>query len=355
MGKIKQFVSKVERAVWLHKRISLAALLIIIIVGFIIFPKTPKSVLTQVVTKSDVVKTVSVTGEITADKSINLSFQTGGTLSYLGVQKGDSVKAYQTIANLDQRTVQKNLEIALANYAEQRNTFDSTEQSYGDAKSQNATSDEMRRILEDNQYDLNKAVASVELQDLVRQQSILTTPIAGIVTRADAVTSGVNVTTATVFTVTDPSSLTFSMDVDESDIGNVKIGQDVNVSLDAFPNKTLKLKVKSIDFVSHITSSGGTAFTVKTNLPFNNAYRVGINGNADIITDSRKDVLNISLSSVMDDNTVYLKTNDGHFVKTKLTLGLESDTVAEVKSGLSQGDIVAIDPSSVPQQLIKKK
>jgi RND family efflux transporter MFP subunit len=353
--KIKHLFSRLKNIIWTHKRISIVVLILLLIIGFIFFPRTPKPILTQTVSRGDVLKTVSVTGEISANKFVNLSFQTGGTLTYLGVKTGDTVKAYQTIANLDQRTVQKNLQIALANYAEQRNTFDATEQTYGDAKSQNANSDQMRRILEDNQYDLNKAVDSVELQDLVRQQSILYTPIAGIVTRADAVASGINITPATVFTVTDPNSLNFSMDVDEADIGNVKIGQNVNISLDAFPDTTLHLKVTGIDFVSHQTSSGGTAFTVKTSLPYNGGYRVGINGNADIIIDMRQNVLNISLSSVMDDNTVYLKTKGGYYIKRKITLGLQSDTQGEVTSGLSEGDIIAIDPGSVPQQNIRGK
>ena len=165
----------------------------------------------------------------------------------------------------------------------------------------------MRRILEDNQYDLNKAVASVELQDLVRQQSILTTPIAGIVTRADAVAAGVNVTPATTFTITDPSSLDFKMEVDESDIGQVKVGQNVNVSLDSFPNHTLKLKVNQIDFVSHVTSSGGNAFYVEAMLPQPNNYRVGMSGNADIIIDARHNVLSIQSTDIFDDNYVYVK------------------------------------------------
>jgi len=144
------------------------------------------------------------------------------------------------------------------------------------------------------------------------------------------------------------------VDVDEADIGNIQNRQTVNVSLDAFPNKTITLKVAQIDFVSHLTTSGGTAFTVKATLPFDNSYRVGMNGNADIITNIKHDVLNIPLSSVMDDNTVYVQTNKG-YLKRKVVLGLESDTVAEVKSGLTQGEVVAVDPSSVPQQSIVKK
>jgi len=353
VGKIKSFISKIWKLAWEHKRISIPVLIALLVVGYILLPKSQKTILTETVKKQDVQKLVSVTGNVYADNSVNLAFGTAGTLAYLGVKTGDTVKAYQTIATLDQRTVQKNLQIALANYAEQRNTFDATEQSYGDTKSQQATSDQMRRILENNQYDLNKAVTSVELQDLVRQQSVLTTPIAGIVTRADVLAAGVNITPATTFTVTDPNSLGFKMEVDEADIGQIKVGQSVNVSLDSFPNDNLKLKVNRIDFVSHVTSSGGNAFYVEVTLPMQNNYRVGMSGNADIIIDSRNNVIAIQSSDIFDNNYVYVKTAKG-YAKRKLNLGLQSDTEAQVLSGLSEGDTVAIDPTSVPQNLVIK-
>jgi len=77
------------------------------------------------------------------------------------------------------------------------------------------------------------------------------------------------------------------------------------------------LTVNSIDFVSHLTSSGGNAFYVKANLPQNNSYRVGMNGNADIVTDARYNVLAIQATDVFDNNYVYVKVAKG-FAKRKL-------------------------------------
>lgn len=353
MRRLKEKLKGLLDYVKSHKKIDLVILIALAIILFFLLPKSGSPVLTQKVTRQDVVKTVSVTGNISANNSVNLTFQTAGTLSYLGVKKGDSVKAYQEIAGLDQRTVSKNLQTALLNYSEQRNTFDQTLQNNNAKQISDAANDTIKRILQDNQYDLQKAVLSVELSDLVKQESVLVTPISGIVTRMDVTDTGLSVTPTTVFTVTDPSSLAFSMDVDEADIGNVQNGQDVNVSLDSFPNTTLKLKVSRIDFVSHTTSSGGNAFTVTANLPSNPNYRVGMSGNADIIVDSKSNVLSISSSSVTDDNYVFVKVGN-QFEKRKVSLGLQSDTQAQVLSGLSEGEEVALDPSSVPPKLIKK-
>ncbi len=348
-------MSKIFHFLTHHKKLSLVALIIILLIGFLLWPKPAKPVLTESASVQNIEKTVSVTGNIEADNTVNLSFQIPGTLIYLAAKLNDTVKANQEIAGLDQRIAQKNLQTALLTYSGQRNTFDQTiYNNGGTANPVDAVNDSLKRVLQDNQYDLNKAVASVELQDLVRQESVLTTPISGIVTRADASTAGVNVTPATVFTITDPNSLNFKMEVDEADIGQVAPGQKVSVSLDAFPNDSLSLTVNKIDFVSHTTTSGGDAFYVQAKLPTDKNYRVGMSGNADIIVASKKQVLTIPESSIFDDTYVYLKSNKS-YVKRKVGLGLQSDTLSEVTSGLSSGDIVAVDPSSVPQSLIVKQ
>jgi len=349
VGKIKNFVSRFWKLAWGHKKISIVILVILLIVGYIIFPKSSKQILTQKVSKGDVVKMVSVTGKIDADQSVNLSFQTGGKLIYLGAKEGDLVKKWQAIASLDQNELQASFRQAQQDFIAAKAASDKY---YDGHKSSGESYDEKieRTALDATQNKAYDEMMKVQ-QDL--NNSTLYSPIDGILTRADAETSGVNVTTATIFTVTDPSSLNFSMDVDEADIGNIKNGQNINLSLDAFPNDILKLKVSQIDFVSHLTTSGGTAFTVKAVLRFNDSYRVGMSGNADIITGTKNDVLNIPLSSIMEDSTVYVKTAKG-YEKRKIKLGLQSDTLAEVKSGLSEGEIVAVDPTSVPTSSIVK-
>ena len=344
-----QFIKSFQHWVITHKKLSIPAVVIIVIIILIFRPKPAPAIVTTVIQPTTLTQIVSVSGTVNAKKSVNLTFPIGGTISWIGVQKGDTVKQWQTIATLDERTAQKNLQAALIAYSLQRNAFDQKiADNNGISSPTNALNDNMKRILQDNQYNLDQAVNSVELQDLARQQSILTTPIAGIVTRADAVASGVTATATTIFTVTDPSSVVFAMDVDEADVSKVKIGQIAQITLDAYANTVYKLPVTSIDFVSHTTSSGGNAYTVEAKLPQNvqDKFRVGMNGNADIITAQKQNVLSVPLSALNDDQTVYVKRGN-KYVKTKVTLGLQTDTDAQVLSGLKQGDIVALDPAAV--------
>src|SRR3989338_1089167 len=336
-----------------HRVLAGVALLILIVILFLIRPGRQTPISTERVTRETVSQSISITGNIQSDNTVNLSFKVPGKLVYLGVKKGDFVYAYQTIGALDERTVQKNLEIALIDYSKQRLTFDQTKENNQNRTIEGALNESMRRILQNNQYDLDKSVKSVELADLAREESALITPISGVITKADAETQGINISTTTTFMVTDLNSLNFEMDVDQADIGKVKVGQSVRVVLDSYPDKTLALTIDGIDYVSHTTSTGGDAFTVSAKIPIppdykDYKYRVGMNGNAEIIISEKNNVLSVPLSAIEDDN-VYVKTESG-FSQKKVKLGLQSDTRAEITEGLSENDTIASDISSIPKQ-----
>jgi len=349
MGKIRKVLSKFRNLITGHKILSIIVLIVLVILGFILFPKNQKPVLTETAKKQDVIQTVSVIGNVAADTAINLTFQTAETLSYVGVTLGDYVEKGQTIVSLNQNQLQASLRQAQQDFTAAK----AASQQYYDNHTNATESDEekvQRTAIDAAQ---NKAYDQMLKVQHDIANSTLYSPIAGIVTRMDAQTVGVNVTPATVFTITDPNSLNFKMEVDETDIGKVTPGQNINVSLDAFPNNNLKLTVNKIDFVNHTTSSGGNAFYVQALLPQPNNYRVGMSGNADIIINAKYNVLSIQSTDILDNNYVYVKTPKG-FVKTGLNLGLQNDTQVQILSGLSEGDTVAIDPGSVPQNLMVK-
>jgi RND family efflux transporter MFP subunit len=342
----------------IHKRKRLLFILpILLIVPAILFtPKQAETIETQTIKNGNVTESLTATGTIDATNSVNLNFLSGGKLVYLGAHKGDFVEAGQIIAILDQRTIQKNLETALKNYSLQRNTFDQTKDDQNDHTPQNALNDEMKRILEDNQNNLDKAIISVDLQQLAKEQSIITTPIGGILIKADVSNTGLNVTPTTTFTVADPSTMVFKMDIDEADIGRIKQDQTVKVTLDAYPDQTLTLSVNAIDFATHPTTTGGNAYTVESALPSNEniGYRLGMNGDAEIVIHEKKDVPTLSLASIFDDKYVYVK-KDTSFEKREVTFGISSETDVEILSGLVVGDEVALNPDDAEKKMKKKR
>lgn len=337
-----------------HKIWSGIILLALIIVFFIFRPKPPILPDTQEVTKTNLVQTVSVSGTIDAASKVDLTFPIAGKLVWLGFHEGDHVAKYQTIAALDQRTLESNLQNAEKALDSQQISFDITNDKNGDRTlADTGLSISAFRELKQAMDTLDQSQLALRIQQIAQEQSVLVSPIDGIVTHQDVTVSGVNVTTTTKFSLVDPTTLTFNMDVDEADVAKVASGDAVKITLDAYPNDTISLPVSFIDFDSHTTTNGGNAYTVKAQLPTNSKYnfRLGMNGNADIVTAEKDNVLTIPLSAIADDNIVYVKVLKG-YKKQKVTLGLENDISAEVTDGLHEGDHIVLDPSKVPAKMI---
>jgi len=199
--------------------------------------------------------------------------------------------------------------------------------------------------LEKNQWDLEKAVLDVELKDIALKLATLITPIEGIVTKIDTPVAGINITPATaVFTVADPNSVIFVVNVDETDIGGVSLGQKVKITLDAFPGQEFEGEVTKISFASITTTGGGTAFPVEISLPENTnlMFKVGMNGDAEIITQKKEGVLLIPASAVWqrEDKNYVWKVVGGKAKKQEVKIGSEAEDSVEILGGLVEGEMV---------------
>ena len=331
-----------------HKKISLVILIAIIILVIIFRPKSSTVIATEKAVRGDLIKSISITGVIESQNFVNLTFQSGGTINYIGANEGDVVYAGQAIVSLDKQKLEASLRQAQQDFTAAKAA---SEQYYSSHTNATESYDEKvkRTSLDATQ---NKAYDQMVRAQKDLTDSTLYSPIKGILTKAAVKNVGVNITAATTFTITDLNSLDFKMDVDGADIGNVKTGQDVIVILDSYPNETLQIKIISIDFVTHTTSTGGDAYTIKANLITDNKnykYRVGMNGNAEIILDQRKNIIYIPLASIFDNNNVYVKTRNKYELRT-VKLGLENDTNVQVLTGIKENEEVVLDPTLIKPQ-----
>lgn len=308
---------------------------------------TKGTIKTAVVMHAAFAKTIQSSGKTKAKKAVELKFSTSGKLTWVGVKEGDHVQAYQAIASLDSREVQKNLEKALRDYSAQRNDFEQTwRMTYKGTKDpQTAFTDTVKRILEENQWDLEKAVLDVELKHLAVEYATLVTPIAGIVTHIDMPYAGVNITPATaVFEVLDPDTLIFEAAIDEIDVGKLALNMDATISLDAFPNQTFPGKISFIAYAAQTSSGGATVFPVEISITSAPGVRVGMNGDVSIATAQQNDALVVPLEAIREDEKgsyVYRKAGKT-YEKRPVILGQQNDTVAIVTDGLSEGDEVVV-------------
>jgi len=343
---MKTFITSVKK----HKIFSgLIFLVLIVIVFFLIIPKIKEiradplaKYETIKVKREDLTQTVSASGEIKAEKEAVLRFQTSGQLAWVGVKKGDKVKAWQAIASLDKRELEMDLKKKLLAYMNERWDFEQTRDDY---PNEGVLTDSEKRILEKAQFDLDSTVVDVEIRHLAKELATLVTPISGIVTEIESPVPGVNITPATAeFIIADPSKMKFVASVDETDIGQVSVGQKAKVTLDAYPNEEFEGVVEKIAFSSITTRGGGTAFEVEISLPENKneKFKIGLNGDVEIIISEKKNVFALPFEALKTKKgKTYVQIIEGRKIKEiEVKKGIEQETKVEIIEGLSQNQVV---------------
>ncbi len=132
--------------------------------------------------------------------------------------------------------------------------------------------------------------------------------------------------------------------VDETDIGKVKVGQEAVISLDAYPDAQIRATVDHIYFESE-TINNVTIYKVDL-LPQESSafFRSGMNATIDFIILKKDDALLLAEEAVIGENNgnYVLVKNGREFVKRPVSLGLTQDKSVEIVSGLSADDIVVI-------------
>ncbi len=339
-----------------HKFLTLLAVLLIAGVGRYIYstrPQPPEYVFTKA-ERRNLVKTLDVSGVIDAKQKARLRFIAGGKVTFVGAQAGDTLKKWQTIATIDQASLQKSLEKSLNLYSKERWDWEDTRD---DIKDDTLTTTQYRAV-DRNQLDLNNTVLDVQIQDIAIQNTRLTSPFAGVLTTAPTVTSGVQLLSTDYFEVVNPETLLFRAEVDEADIGQVALEQLGTISLDSFPELQLNSQVNFISYTSSQTSSG-TVFLIElplsgvvlgdsaalTDATNSAKLRLGMNGEVTLTLATKDNALSIPFDSTRErDGKVFVdvKAGPGQIAEREITLGMQTDEYVEVLTGLTENDEVVM-------------
>lgn len=308
------------------------------------FGRGPKIVYdSYTVKRQGVSDTLELSGKVTAGSSATLRFLAGGLVTYVGVQEGDSVKKWQTLASLDTRQLQNTLQEKLNLYAIQRATFDQTIADNSYSVPGGDLGNTLKRLLAKNQYQLDNTVKDVEYQDLSLQLSRLVSPIAGVLVQSPTNVGGVQVLATDNWVVVDPNSLYLSADLDETDLRRVTVGQKVIVTLDAFPDHPVTSSIISIAFNPKETTTG-TTYEVKVGLKPDDfaGLRLGLNGTAAVVLTEKDNVLTLpasAITTVGGHSFVYVLSGK-NYVEKPIQTGIENGGVVEILGGVSEGDHV---------------
>lgn len=331
----------------LPKKIWIPLLLIIIgIVAYAFWPKPPEEPIQTAEIKTGEIKSViSTSGTLEGTDSADLRFKISGKLNQITVKVGDRVEKGKLIAGLDTQDLSINLQQAYNEFEAKDATAKRAEDDVKDSASDETFTEREKRVAAQKARD--SAYDGIKSAQRAFQDAYIYAPISGIVTKADP-NVGQNVSPSDLIAqIVDESEYVFEAEVDEADLGQVKLGQTADVTLNSYPDQVFKAVVSKITPSTQTTDSGATVVIVKLALgrPAIN-FVSGINGQADIITDSVSNALVLPLDALMENDEVYVSRN-GTYEKVKVELGLQSDTEAEIKSGLQAGDWVVTNPTAV--------
>jgi HlyD family secretion protein len=147
-----------------------------------------------------------------------------------------------------------------------------------------------------------------------------------------------------VITLSDMSHIFVLASVDESDIGNVLVGQTVDITADAFPGKHFTGKVVRIALTG-VNTTNVVTFEVKIEVTSDNRglLKPQMTANVDIIEASKSNVVMIPMMAVMRKHQktyVAIVKPDNSTEEREVTLGIDDGEDQEVTSGLSGGEQV---------------
>lgn len=152
-------------------------------------------------------------------------------------------------------------------------------------------------------------------------------------------------TTSNYIEVSDLGILVTSISVNENEINDVKVDQEVEITLTADSSKKYTGKVTKVDSVGSYAASG-TTFTATVEFENDGNVKLGMSLSCTVTISEEKDVLCVPIDSVYQNNEgkdyVVKVNSDGTTEDTIIELGIANDNYVQVKSGLSLNDKVQI-------------
>ncbi|MDY5674085.1 MAG: efflux RND transporter periplasmic adaptor subunit [Bacteroidaceae bacterium] len=252
--------------------------------------------------KQDIVNSVTATGTIEPVTSVDVGTQVSGVISKLYVDYNSVVKAGQVIAELDRTNLMSELSSAQASLKSAQSELDYQKTNYERYK---ALYD--KGLISANDFEQAR-LSYVQAQQKTQQQkesvkkaqtnlgyATITSPIDGVVLSKEVEegqTVASSFSTPTLFKIArDLTDMRVIADVDEADIGDVKEGQRVTFTVDAFPDDTFEGQVTQVRQEA-TTESNVVTYEVVISAPNDDLkLKPGLTANVVIFTMEAKDVL----------------------------------------------------------------
>ena len=324
---------------------------------------------TEAVTTGSIGKTITATGTVEPISKVEVGTQVSGNIAKIYVDYNSVVKKGQLIAELDRTNLRSELnmqENSLAsaenemNY--QKKNYERTKQLYEQHLVSDAEYEESEYRYKTSVYTYNRAKESVATAKTNLGYSYIYSPIDGVILSKsveEGQTVAASFSTPTLFTIAnDLSKMQVVANVDEADIGQVKVGQPVSFTVDAFPDETFEGTVTQIRLEAQVNSNVVT-YEVVIEAPNPDLKLMpGLTANISIYVLKIDDVLLLPAKALH-----YRTDAKGHGTSEegvhriwvlengkpqpkRITLGANDGIHYQVTEGLKQGDKVVVGESA---------
>ena len=371
----------------------------------------PTEVRLESVTYRDLTETVTANGNIRAGRVVDMSSDVSARVSELLIEEGDDVELGQLLLRLDPRQFQASVSRAEA----------SLNQANSQVRQQEANLDRSKRDLDrleniflrdsllvmrqqlDNlrtevelasrqfetlQFGVAQAEASLTEANELLSKTIFRAPISGKVTRLN-VEEGETVIVGTmnnpgslVLTISELSAVEVVLEVDETDVPYISLGDSTILELDAFPNRLFGGLVTEIGNSAIQPPANGQTSTIDFEVVISMStppagIRPDLSATADIITGTRVGALSVPIISLTirseedsdrvkdtsDDNDNRQESNSGPLLRSRnadlegvfivsqgrvnfspVEIGITGQEHFEVLSGIKEGDTIVVGP-----------
>jgi HlyD family secretion protein len=348
------------------------------------------------VERQDLTSKVSANGQIDAQRKVDLSANVMGQIVNLAVREGDVVKKGDFLLQIDRKQLTASAEGAEASvralfsdrdaaraslseaqttYQRAKNNFDQKIIPAAELDRARTSLDAARANVSAIEQRIQQARANVSAARDTLSKTTMTAPMAGVITALPveegevAVIGTMNNPGTKLLTIADMSVVEAVMEVDETDVPNVKVGQRATVTIDAYPNKTydgVVTEVGSSPMTRTGAATGGDAVNFEVKIQLTNppaGVRPGFSASADIITGTRSKALAIPLQALVvrekpvdeknkttakpvkaqEEEGVYVH-KDGKVSFVTVATGLTGDSTIEITKGLTEGQEIVTGP-----------
>jgi HlyD family secretion protein len=323
---------------------------------------------TVAVSRGDIIDKALAVGRIEPRKQISVKSKIGGLVRRVYVEVGDAVKAGAPLFDIapdptpiEFAEAKRQMELAEVSFANARRDYDRSKTlidkqliSTQEFESEQARFDEAELRFKLAQEKL-QLIESGKAQVADREVSnIIKSNISGTVLSLDAEQGDPVVPLTTyqsgteLMTLADMDDLVFKGNVDEIDVGKLRIGMEVVIEIGALPNSAITGELTKISPKAH-KEEGATLFEIEVEIvDVGETYlRACYSDNANIMITKKENILIVPERLIrIEDSVAICEIQDtaGEIIEREIETGLSDGINIEVISGLDEGDLIVERP-----------